>query len=574
MKVTAANKKIEQLFSPTGVRYLVPRYQREYCWGEEEITRLWEDIQEHLSVNNGQADVEYFIGSLVLIKPSDAQEIYYIIDGQQRLTTIVIFISVIIEFFKSLQEDGKARGLHKYIEGYDKDNKPFFKLQNETAIPYFQENVQKFEKESFLPDSPETKCLADAYQFANKFINDKSKSLNDEQYLHFLDTLRDQILNLAVIQVIVDNEEDAYTIFETLNSTGKDLTAVDLVKNHIFRVLDNQHPIDFAKERWKELNEQLQQDSALDINQFLLHFWASKFPYTGQKQIYKKFKEQFPITKKIEVRNFLIDFVKEAPLYKKISSPEESDWSDQEYKEVLFSLRALKVFGVEQPRIFLLGLFDCFSKAQLTSRQFVDTLKFLENFHFIFNAICSLRPSGIDIKFSKYSILLRNAKSHQDAGLAIQGFMNELIEKKPDKLFFIDHFMALEYSKRKTKYKKIIQYIFFKLETFYRKDLTLLPYNFTLEHILSQSEGNKDPNLKSYIYNIGNIIPLDKALNDKVKNGPFVDKLEQYKNSNLIMVKNFIEYCSVYEINEWDSDMICDRAQELAEIAYDLVWKV
>src|SRR5688572_12675638 len=105
-------------------KYIVPRFQREYSWTEDEVGEMWKDLISSILIKSENLqNQEYFIGSLVLIGEDNSTE-FKIVDGQQRITTITILISALIESFRNLNRDDLAKGLYNFVEGKDVSNNP------------------------------------------------------------------------------------------------------------------------------------------------------------------------------------------------------------------------------------------------------------------------------------------------------------------------------------------------------------------------------------------------------------------------------------------------------------------
>jgi uncharacterized protein with ParB-like and HNH nuclease domain len=157
--------------------------------------------------------------------------------------------------------------------------------------------------------------------------------------------IRDALLNLKVIFVKLDDEDDAYIIFETLNTRGKDLSLKDLVKNHLTKHLKSHNPLsDEAKIKWEQLLETIESSSAeLTTDTFLHHFWLSKFDYLPAKKLFKTLKKQ--VTQK-EASSFLASLVEDSSLYRAIHEIPYWKWSKQE-KRIAEALNALILFRVQ-----------------------------------------------------------------------------------------------------------------------------------------------------------------------------------------------------------------------------------
>jgi uncharacterized protein with ParB-like and HNH nuclease domain len=166
MELHAYTRTISDLLSVKR-KYVVPRFQRAYSWSKEQIKELWDDIIVNIQINSVEDIInheEYFIGALVLVG-DDKSNVLQIVDGQQRLTTITILLSVLCERFKELKKENLAESIFKnYIEGQDDDGNNYFKLDNETPKPFFQKSIQYINKEQSIPQTDEEKTLLSSYQ--------------------------------------------------------------------------------------------------------------------------------------------------------------------------------------------------------------------------------------------------------------------------------------------------------------------------------------------------------------------------------------------------------------------------
>jgi len=566
MQINAYDRTIFQLFTSNN-KYIVPRFQRPYCWEQEHVSQLWEDIISNVELeNDSYKNNEYFIGSLVLIGESNS-DTFQIVDGQQRLTTIVIFLSALIEYYKRVGKEDLAKGIYTLIEGNDFNNKKFFKLINETPKPFFQAGIQNYDKGTLLPSSDEETYLKQAYDLVFDRIIKISKSAESEKKLvDYLNAIRDQITQLKVIFITVDNEDDAYTIFETLNSTGKDLSVTDLIKNAVYRVLNIEHPTDEANDSWKKVSENLnQREKGIDLDQFLLHYWLSKYEHTSKKKLYKSFKKNIPLEIN-NIRVFLEDLIVESEVYTKISYPLHADWPLQEEREIFLSLRALNVFKVTQCRGLFLALISQRANGNLSLRDFITAIKNIEKFHFLFTAVCSSRPSGLESKYSKYGKSLRQSSNKAESRRILFDLMEDLKSKVPNKSIFIDSFSNIWFTNARTDNKTLIRYIFYNYEKYLRRTNELDVAIFTLEHIAPQS----NTSLRDCIGQIGNLLPLCNTINNVASDKPLSDKIYLYDRSQLLTVKEFLSNLGDKTI--WEEGDIINRTQHIAEVSYGSIW--
>ncbi|MDF3554660.1 hypothetical protein COM99_26435 [Bacillus cereus] len=565
MKIHAYDRTIAQIFN-SEVKYIIPRFQREYSWTKDEISEFWSDIIDNIEeTEQGFVNKEYFIGSLVLVEESEYA--YHVVDGQQRLTTITVLFSALIETFLKNNNEGLANGLYNFVEGRDLNADRFFKLVNENPRPFFQKAIQNLKKEELKPSSKEEQRINEAYSYFFEKLNSlKSNYSTLEAHIEFLKAIRNQILSLKTIFISVNDMDEAYTIFETLNSKGISLTTTDLIKNDIFKVLNYEHPIDDAKESWKTiLSNTKSSHKDTSINTFIRHYWLSKYEFITHNRLYKAYKKQ-QINDVENMKAFLNELLAESYVYKMISSPDMSDWKQHEEKQIYFSLEALNIFKVTQLKTILLSLIAQRKKGIVSVTQLKSAIRMLENFHFIFTAISSDRAAGLEGKYSTIARKIRSAKKKTEINDALKELNDYLIDKKPNYEKFERGFMKLEFTNNNTSDKKLIQYILKKFEEKRHTTEELFIGNISLEHIVPQADGTKGLEL------IGNLLPIDQKLNQKADRKSFKDKLVVFSDSDLKLIQEFI---SDYNIkDEWTTEDIIQRTKKMAKEAFEEIWTI
>lgn len=535
MELNAETRSVNEIFSPNK-KYFVPRFQREYSWKEEEVDEFWEDIvqQIRVSASNKISNEEYFIGCIVLVG-EDSKPDYLIVDGQQRLTTLTILLRTIVQRLSDLGDKPAAKALyHNVIEGTDNDGLPYFKLVNESPKPFFQNELQSITPQGInLPGTEEELLLQATYFSLQKKIKLlKIGKLND---LEAVKTLREQVLNyLKFILVTAKSEDDAYTIFETLNARGLSLTSVDLIKNWIFKNYDLVHPNDNAKDIWSELRKQVSGFSDLEV--FFRHYWNSKYSFASDDRLYKSFKDQLKAGRVSGARDFLVELRNAASLYRLIGAPVEDDWPVQKQRTIYRSLVLLNQYKVTQVRPFLLALLECHNKKSITQTLLIKTVENLENFHFIFSNVCQDRASGLEGKYTRAAKNLHLAGPNKvNSKKVITDLCSYLEKKRPTSQRITDSLRSLEFKSGVDINKKTIQTIFSKIERRKLGTSEHLVGSFSLEHIDDQS------NKAAWVGGIGNLLPLDEELNNLIKSGlTFKAKKKQYGKSNMKVVAEFI----------------------------------
>ncbi|MGH6898950.1 MAG: DUF262 domain-containing protein [Acidobacteriota bacterium] len=331
--------------------YKIPRFQRPYSWDRENVEDFWNDAIT-------SDDPDYFIGSFVLYRAKSMPDLLYIVDGQQRLTTITLLLAATRDALQELGIPALAAGVQKLIEREDINSDLTFVLDSETPYPYLQEKIQKYPATEYNGSlGLEQQALEAAYAFLRDQISRVVKAIDNDptisedkraeakrrKLLH----IRDSVLRLQLIAVQLGNEDDAYLIFETLNTRGKDLTVADLVKNHLTRLLKPKHKgVDIARDKWNEILELFDRsESEISVNRFLHHSWLSRKPYTTEKKLFKEIKRT--VHQSIGM-GFLDELLSDAYLYRQILEPDSYKWRKEE-REVAESILALNVFRVVQP---------------------------------------------------------------------------------------------------------------------------------------------------------------------------------------------------------------------------------
>ncbi|RRN02568.1 DUF262 domain-containing HNH endonuclease family protein [Bibersteinia trehalosi] len=573
MRFSANHKTFSTILEPN-YKYIIPRYQREYSWEKEtHIQAFWDDLIEQIDITN-ESDYrtrDYFVGSVVLVGYEGKDTEFLVIDGQQRITTLTIFLSVLTHIGLKLSESKNnpdfkdfAEVCYRYIEGRDKKNKEFFKLVNETPKPFFQENIQYKEKQrQGIAKTDEEKRLKEAYEFFSKSIEEDLKK-HPNRELEFLTVIRDQALRFSIINITVNNEIYAQKIFETLNTKGKDLETIDLIKNKVFDVLNKEHPDDKAKTKWNELKEILiSREDDIALSKFFHHYWMSKYNSVAEHKIYSSFLKNVEQTENSYLE-FLEDIISFAKLYVRVVSPQESDWKEQDKKDIFKSLMSLRSFKLTAHRTIIVTLICFYNKKLISLKILKELLYKMVLFHFIF--IVTPFRSRIETTYAKYARLINLETDKRTISMVIKDFNNELKEKLGGVSIkeFETKFMELKYSNSFTQHKDIIKFIFELVELQIESNTKELKFDqVTLEHIEPQSKNAK------WIDGIGNLLPLGGEINGKCDSKSFKDKISLYQKSNLKQVKSF---CSKYSDKDvWTEDLAQGRANEMAKSIFDYI---
>ena len=554
-------------------QFIIPRFQREYSWDKKNYQEFFEDMIDNLVVDKGNIkDDQYFLGTMLFVgnfteKPDKPIEV---IDGQQRLTTITILFSVLSDRFRELGEDTLSKQLFNYIMTTDDDGNEVRVLQSKSSYPYFVYYIQDREKTiDTLPNTEEENCIKETYEYFLQQTSENAlkkllkKRMGDDivhafSHLEILKALRDQVLGCTFISIAAADKDQANKIFAILNAKGKRLAYIDLIKNKIFEELKDGVDGTFAEESWDEIKKLLNSGAeTIGMATFFRHYWISKYRRCNASVLYDNFNKT--IAKKKETyKEFLRDLVNNAKNYVKIINPNRADYNNRkEYFWLVQSLSTMnKTFNVVQTRIALLALYDVKERDLISTAQFKKAIITMENFHFAFTTICSMRTNNLEGIYSRFAIDLRKCTNKQETSKVIEERLITPLEKLyPKYNSFKAGFGELIYSKKDLPMNVKTKYTVYKLNCYF-SGKEIFEDDGSIEHIVSETAGES-------ALNIGNLILLEQELNREAGEKDYLDKLYYYKKSNYDWIQKFIK-----ENDVWSEEKIRDRAEKLADIYY------
>ncbi|MBC3216134.1 DUF262 domain-containing protein [Serratia fonticola] len=575
-------------------RYVIPRNQREFSWERLQLDEFWQDIIRNIAINKKGDKFElseYFIGTVVL-SGIDSDDVLEIVDGQQRMSVITILLSLISRALRKNEQVALADDIFKtYIvtvsDSMDRNSlavsgESFVeKISRNTGRDYFKVTFQDRTQQKKDTACEEDRKMSYAGTFFQRklqrkslcqaLLKDDKKTYSKEDHNFCLNALYKMITNyLKLVKISVDKGDDAYDIFEVLNARGINLSSIDLIKNKIFQNCTQTYPADVARKKWEYIIEKLEErDGNNTIVDYVRCWWLSKFNYIGDEQLYRAFKREIlDETSSLNSSSFLDALYDDVDLYVKIINPNLSDWPQQDQRKIYESLNAFSIFNVSIPRPFILSLLRKKREKPRSLKQevIIDCLKFLEKFHFRFNAVCRLRPSGVDAKYSVLGVAMSKAENKREAEKVISDTIAYFSQKSPSKQTFKDSFSKnIFYVNAKNAQRKLIIYIFENIERSLQKTRELKFDIVSLEHIGPQKGFDQD-----VVGMMGNLLPLCFSLNESCKNNSLKQKLPEYAKSHLKQVKDFVDEISKSD-DSWTKEKVKSRTVKLAEMTYDLV---
>jgi uncharacterized protein with ParB-like and HNH nuclease domain len=556
MKISSLDRSIKDILS--ACFFEIPRIQRPYSWTNDNISDF---LQDTIETN----DSDYFIGSIVVYKKGNSS--YGVVDGQQRITTITLILVAIRNIFIEIGYSELAQGIHTLIERCNINAEKVFVLRTETSFPYFQDCLLKFNcPEIDVQPGFEERNLQAAYQQILKFTKSQLQNITtNEDKKTVLISIRDKILELKVIFIELDQEEDAYVIFETLNTRGKELATSDLIKNLISRLIPpTNNVLDKVKLIWQEINRKIDEaPGQVTFSNYLQHYWLSKYEYTSTNKLYYSVKKYI---NKDNVNDLLNDLKKSSDYYRSFFEPSYLKWKKEENK-IRDSIEAIDIFNVRSPLPLMISILSRYYESGITKKQAEGLLAALEKFIFAYTAITTTQSTGgLSKKYSKLAIKLRNAVTENEKNNIYNEVKDSLRENIPSLENFIPKFKELKYTEQYTKDRNLIRYI---LGKFYEKSnpLSYVDYRLmTIEHIIPQDQiaGSSD----SLIGCLGNLILVNNELNQKLSNKSFGEK------KKILIGSGYILDAEIINASKWSDVEINTRLDRMAIEAYRLIWKI
>lgn len=573
MNFTYDSVKISKLFPYNNKQLSIPRYQRDYSWEKKEVSEFFDDILSGLRVNDNKIENStYFFGTTLLAGEFDKSNIEIeVIDGQQRITTMTIFLSIIAKKFFELGDEKLGNLVWKFIISEDYDGNEYRVLKNDTANHYFEYLIQMKDECKKNPIDEEQDRIKNAYEYFKKMIDERRlrKKLKDIHntscyenipYIDILKSIRTQILDSKIICITTSDKKSSNLIFEILNGKGKKLDSIDLIKNSIFEYLNEVEPTDHAYNTWINIkNNLIQRNERVEFQTFFRHYWISKYKKVTEDQLYNEFIKT--ITKD-KYKSFIEDMEKASKQYVKLICPIPDDYRKR--REFMYIIESLNYFNsyfnIKQVRVILLALFDTrFNRKLISGSEFKKILVYLHQFHFAYNALCTKRANALESKYSKFAQRINLAENKQSAHRIIGELRKELDELFPNYNEFEKSFIKLEYSKGKNDYNMLSKYVLNNIENYYSNE-DVSKNNGSVEHILAEDKSKK------YSLNIGNLILVEDYLNEKAENKDLCEKINIYSESRYEYVKEFES--SYKDIKEFNEELIKERAKKMSEDYY------
>lgn len=536
-------------------KYLVPRFQRDYAWDIQQWEDLWNDI------NSLDEESFHYMGYIVLQQTEQYQ--FEVIDGQQRLVTLSLIVLAAMKALSGMIERGEDEADNKVrLDELTKKfvgNKNLVSLKVISKLELNRNNNRYYQKICSTFEAPNNRGITSTNKLIRKcfdFFSSKEFGATGAEVAQFIMQFSSAMI---FTKIIVQDDLNAYKVFETLNARGVQLSTPDLLKNYLFSIVTKNNDIeddelDDLDESWSELIAQLGESNVSD---FVRYHYNSHRKMVTKKELFSSMRRV--VTTSPEAYAYLRELIEYAPIYASLINPSDSWWAGQpqEYKCALKFLVGIRLFNIKQPLAVLLPAFKYF-----TPEEFVKTVKYLYVLSIRYNVICHLSPSEQESLYNQIAIKVSRKEYKRASHIKNSEEFKRLYPN--DNTFF----NAFEFHRMPSKQTaKKIRFLLAEIENhlgfncdFNKTTLEhICPYNPEKKWVDSFGEGINDVKDR-----LGNMLLLDK---DDLKRATFETKKDAYGKASYRLAHKITEY------TEWNLDSVNEQQKWIAEQAVN-TWRV
>lgn len=586
-------------------KYIVPDFQREYRWRDKQIEQLWEDLTTAL-----ENDTRHFLGLMIFY--GDEPELY-IIDGQQRLTTLLILLASLRDFAKDIikkygaeisdttESDRNIGSLRDFISEIQKryiertsrgprEREFRLVLQNPDDNSFFREFILELSDDGLLEKREKLKMhkiresqkwIFKAYEtYYNKikeYVEQRvgNNILSDEtlnELWALLNTIREK---LEVLISIARSDETAFIVFETINERGTPLTVIDLVKNKLYSTISSEEMRNIFSKKWRELVHIMEEIEiargkkvkSIDIlNMFLRYYWCSSRRKVTKKNLYPELKRfiQEKLRSDNDVIKFVDELIDEAKRFKELFLPPSKLGECAEY---LYDM--VNIIDMRQHLILLLSASKIDNKDDF--KKWIKLTYLIATRYIIISKGSANRLENI---FSSLAIELRK-KIESNEYSSFENFISKLDNNMKNRLkeIYVDdeeiknRLMVRKFvskpDERKAKYllKKINEYILNMDRDTKETKVILNMDELQLEHI----EPRTSNRIEDAKYKLGNLTLIKGEWNQSMSNKDFTYKKNKYYgNSEIPTTRELVNY------DKWCEEIINKRTEKLSNYCINI----
>lgn len=573
IKMEAENLSVRDLLIRNQFR--IPDYQRYYAWGPVQVGEFLDDVDNIIE----SGGTKHFLGAMTMVRNKKDKNKMDLIDGQQRMTTLFIFLYVLLAQFKSerfaslvqqkrittieerlaLQNDDGAVTESRLTLGIF--NADFFKqfiVEGYNLSDDEQEQIVATYKSTHRFSQNE--AIYDAYHQIRLTIEDHLDCCpSDKDAYEYLKAVMVAILDyVEVVTMVVGDESDAFLIFETLNDRGLALGAVDLIKNKLFQTCAL-HNEDFntLKDNWEKMCNAIEKKD--NLAKYLLHFWRSQISYTTKTALYKTCRNYIEAGTREEALTLSKKLYEFSAYYNGFYNPQgDYPWQSKALKDALDDMNRL---GYDLCHPILLTALARFGKDEA---MLLKTVRMCTNFLIRYVSVMNGKPTTIEKEICKWAL---------DPNFSLE-MLSDRFNKHASDSDFSEKLqsLSLPHTSALAHYMLCV----YEAEGCGRKEVWVSPGRFTntVEHILPQrivgstldgtywlNQFGSEDNCNAFKNRMGNYAFLTKSAQAKASNKAFDKKRKVYKEeSDMKLTKEVSEY------SDWNETTIRERQKKMTKV--------
>jgi Protein of unknown function DUF262/Protein of unknown function (DUF1524) len=563
-------------------RFIVPTHQRDYSWSVSEVSLLLDDVEAAID----RKDRQYFVGLMVFMGGEGREQI--VLDGQQRLATVVIYYSAVRNWLSQYSE--YKRDSTKVDEWYigrseigKNEAEPRIILNaanHQTFLDYIVKAVPVSDLKAHLgrlKKYDRNRNMIEAAIYCHERIAGLAKG--GETSARSPEAIAQRLFQIVsyfsesveIVRLNVMNEETAFTIFETLNDRGVELSPLDLVKNHLFRRAAAQSKVVLRdmEERWVQMMATL---SNVNSNAFLKAYWTSRHGRIQAPSLFAEFKKRNESP--AAVLSTSVEMLSVSEQYAALETSDDVVWSPYS-PETREAIRSLKLLGARQVHPVLLAALKRFDVPEVER-----LLRLLETVIVRYQLIGGGRTGKLEIECARLAQAIYNRKVVDKDGTRSMATASDVFREWQE-VYPSDSIFEAEFSHVKETNNQKCVYLLRRLERQQRRiELqNRAPENelgaVTLEHILPKKPSDEwEATLKAdkalaedCTYRLGNMCLMVKGENKAADRSGFPKKKKFYARSNIRQTRDIAT-----EYAEWNRETIEKHQAAMAKLAV-AVWR-
>lgn len=450
-------------------QFLIPIYQRAYSWTEEQCEQLWEDV---LRVAEDDRFPAHFIGSVVYIEhglyQATAIPQLLVIDGQQRLTTVTLMIEAVARALESDVVSGSSEITDRKLRNYfifnpEEEGDLRYKLQLSKGD---MDTLRAILDRKPLPEHPARRLVENFEYF--------KEQLEESQVAP--DALYRGLTKLLVVDVALDRDHDnPQLIFESLNSTGLDLSQADLIRNFVLMGLDPSQQEELYEDHWRPMEKSLSRGNREDVFDRFLRAWLTlrlgEVP--NIRRGYETFKRYRAVHLDQPISELVADLHRGAEHYASIALGQE------DHPELARAFGGLQALRIDAPMPFLMHAYALWKVGTVSESDMIGIARLMESWLFR-RAVCDIPSNVLSRTFATIRGQLTDAKLLE----SLSAFL--LLRTGRQRFPKNDEFRAALMMRNLYEFKHR-QYCLTRLENDGRKEPVDIG-QYTIEHVLPQNE--------------------------------------------------------------------------------------